>query len=290
MNTDPLKLKLQNKIQQNICLSILTEAHLTEALLVVGPTTGVDEKDSDWLTQTAVQTALLAGTLYGPAAARALYNRTRGFRGWQLGTKSNQPGTEVAKQATKRVATQVGTEVAKQATKRVATQAGTEVAKQATKRVATQAGTKAAKQATKRVAIQAAKQAGTRLVAAAPAAGAAAVGTAIGLGIAYGANSALDAMDSDSWKTGGSRAKTQWDLMTGDREAWGNVRDAILNPAEIQADIEQQRIRNRSQIELQQELNKLKNEIERPNNPISEEEYVNRVTKLINDPKYKQNS
>jgi hypothetical protein len=97
-------------------------------------------------------------------------------------------------------------------------------------------------------------------------------------------------MDSDSWKTGGSRAKTQWDLMTGDREAWGNVRDAILNPAEIQADIEQQRIRNRSQIELQQELNKLKNEIERPNNPISEEEYVNRVTKLINDPKYKQNS
>jgi hypothetical protein len=116
-------------------------------------------------------------------------------------------------------------------------------------------------------------------------------------------------MDSDSWKTGGSRAKTQWDLMTGDREAWGNVRDAISNSTEtlqavsgqeeeisdkhrdeIQADIEQQRIRNRSQIELQQELNKLKSEIERPNNPISEEEYVNRVTKLINDPKYKQNS
>jgi hypothetical protein len=249
MNTDSLKLHLQEKIKRDICLSILMESQV-----IVNPNTGGDNAGGN------------------------------GDESWWDNPWISIP-TELA-----------AWELAKRAVPFV-------------KRVLPLARAGAAAGA-------AARAAGSAL----PWIGTALAGTAIGTGFAYGANSALDAMDSDSWKTGGSRAKTQWDLMTGDREAWGNVRDAISNPietlqavplwqrgsllklfgqeknisdkhrAEIQADIEQQRNRNRSQIELQQELNKLKNEIERPNNPISEEEYVNRVTKLINDPKYKQNS
>jgi hypothetical protein len=256
MNTDSLKLHLQEKIKRDICLSILMESQV-----IVNPNTGGDNAggngdeswwDNPWI---SIPTELAA---------------------WEL-----------AKRAVPFV--------------RSAWQRAVPLARLA--RLAPLAAGAA------RLAAPALPWIATGLA-----------GTAIGTGLAYGVNSAADAMDSDSWKTGGSRAKTQWDLMTGDREAWGNVRDAISNPietvqavplwqrgpllkifgqeknisdkhrAEIQADIEQQRIRNRSQIELQQELNKLKNEIERPNNPISEEEYVNRVTKLINDPKYKQNS
>jgi len=42
---------------------------------------------------------------------------------------------------------------------------------------------------------------------------AAGAGLAIGTGLAYGANTALDAMDSGTWKTGGSRAKGQQELL-----------------------------------------------------------------------------
>jgi len=49
--------------------------------------------------------------------------------------------------------------------------------------------------------------------AAAPHVAAGGAGLAIGTGLAYGANTALDAMDSGTWKTGGSRAKGQQELL-----------------------------------------------------------------------------
>jgi hypothetical protein len=98
-----------------------------------------------------------------------------------------------------------------------------------------------------------------------PVAGAAGAGTAIGLGIAYGANSALDAMDSDSWKTGGSRAKIFQDPGQG----LGDVRGALLNPietfssnesiaashaAKMQKDLKNQKAANQEHINTQDNI------------------------------------
>lgn len=78
----------------------------------------------------------------------------------------------------------------------------------------------------------AARAGATRLATAAPPVAAAAAGAAIGTGLAYGANHAMDALDPNTWKTGGSRAKTQVDLLTGDSGTWGKVGGAVLNPGE----------------------------------------------------------
>ena len=74
--------------------------------------------------------------------------------------------------------------------------------------------------------------AASRLATAAPPIAAAAAGAAVGTGLAYGANRAWDAIDPNTWKTGGSRAKTQVDLLTGDSDTWGKVGGAVVNPRE----------------------------------------------------------
>jgi hypothetical protein len=52
-----------------------------------------------------------------------------------------------------------------------------------------------------------------RIASAGPHAAVAAAGSAIGTGLAYGFNTAEDAMDSDTWKEGGSRVETQKELL-----------------------------------------------------------------------------
>jgi len=57
-----------------------------------------------------------------------------------------------------------------------------------------------------------------------------------------------------------------------------------MHKKQIEADTEKQRNQNRSQMQLDKELNKLKNKTD-----LSDEEYTARDTKLLNDPKNRFN-
>jgi len=265
MNTDSLKSHLQEKIKRDICLSILMESQV-----LVSPYRNEDgvENESSWLDNPWVNMGLNAGLIIGSQAYMA---------------------KRAAAKAAQQAAQQTATGSTRGFLSRIGTRASNIASNIASKASRLRPSIPSLGLAAPSTAL---KAAGAGSIAAYGAAGA-----ALGLGAAYGLNRLSDALDPDTWKTGGSRAKTQVDLMTGDGQALRDLGNAIWNPIETSSssdtialahenkmalELEQQRNQNRSQMEYQNELNKLKNRTD-----LSDEQYMKEFNELTK--KYNQN-